>query len=165
MKRSTASLAAGALFAILAGAGWIWLVAGIRLHEMIVGAGAVVLTTAFLLVVEKTGQLRIDLELKDVVQGWRIPWYIASGIWEITIIFLKDVLNVQRAGSFYRVCGFQASKRDPRILAREVLATVYTTTSPNFIVLGVDPDLSRMLFHQIERSGIPKMTQSLGAQS
>jgi hypothetical protein len=90
---------------------------------------------------------------------------MASGIWEITIVFLKDLLNLKRAGSFYRVCGFQSSKRDPRIRAREVLATVYTTTAPNFIVIGIDPELSRMLFHQIERSSVPKMTQSLGAQS
>jgi hypothetical protein len=42
---------------------------------------------------------------------------------------------------------------------------VYTTTAPNFIVIGIDPDLSRMLFHQIERSSVPKMTRELGAQS
>lgn len=164
-KKSSRSLAVGASLAISSGVGWIWLVAGTRLHEMLVGTGVAALTTAFLLAVRKTELDTTDLEWKDVAQGWRIPWYIASGIWEITVVFFKDLFNLRRAGSFYRVCGFQSSKRDPRIRAREVLATVYTTTAPNFIVIGIDPELSRMLFHQIERSSVPKMTQALGAQS
>jgi hypothetical protein len=44
------------------------------------------------------------------------------------------------------------------------LATIYTTVAPNFIVIGIDPELSRMLFHQLERSSVPKMTGALGAQ-
>jgi hypothetical protein len=36
--------------------------------------------------------------------------------------------------------------------------------APNFIVIGIDDDQAQMLFHQIERSSVPKMTQRLGAQ-
>jgi hypothetical protein len=164
LKRSSASFAARASIAISFAGLWIWLVAGIRLHEMIVGGCVVAVATIFLLTVRETVQCALDLRWEDVAQGWRVPWYIATGIWEITVVFLKDLLNIQRAGSFYRVCGFRSSKRDSRIIAREVLATVYTTTAPNFIVIGIDPELSRMLFHQIERSRIPKMTRALGAK-
>jgi hypothetical protein len=145
--------------------GWVLLVAGTHLHEMMVGAAVVILATLYLNAVHKSSQSKIRLEWKDAVQAWRIPWYMASGIWEITVVLLKDLTYLSRAGSYYRVSGFKTSKRDRVVIARTVLATVYTTTAPNFIVIGIDPELSRMLFHQIERSSVPKMTQALGAQS
>jgi hypothetical protein len=44
-----------------------------------------------------------------------------------------------------------------------VLAVAYTTMSPNFIVLGINTKEKGLVFHQIERSGVPKMTKNLGA--
>jgi hypothetical protein len=164
-KDRTSSLGVGLLLALCLALGWVWLVAGTHLHEMIVGALVVVPVTLFLRAVHKTSDTAVQLEWKDIAQGWRIPWYMASGIWEITVLLFKDLSYLHRAGSYYRVCGFKSSKRDLKIIGRGVLATVYTTTAPNFIVIGIDPELSRMLFHQIERSSVPKMTQALGAQS
>jgi len=80
-------------------------------------------------------------------------------------VLLRDLLRSRRAGSFYRVSGFETSKDDPRLIGRRVLATVYTTISPNSIVIGIDFRQSRMLFHQIERSGVSKMAKGLGANS
>jgi hypothetical protein len=144
--------------------GWVWLVAGTHLHEMMVGAGVVVAAALYLKAVHESSRNSLRLEWKDVVQCWRIPWYMASGIWEISVVLFKDLTYLSRAGSYYRVSGFKSSKRDRTAIARTVLATVYTTTAPNFIVIGIDPELSRMLFHQIERSDVPRMTQALGAQ-
>jgi hypothetical protein len=132
---------------------------------MIVGAVVVVAATLFLRTVQKLSDTAIRPEWKDIAQGWRIPWDIANDIWVITLVLVKDLSYLRRAGSYYRVCGFKSSKRDRRIAAREVLATVYTTTGPNSIIIGIDPELSRMLFHQLERSSVSKMTQALGAQS
>ena len=146
--------------------GWVWLVAGTHLHEMIVGAGAVVLASA-LLEDSSTNRRRnaLRLEWKDVVQCWRIPWYMVCDTWVVTVVLFSDLLHLRPAGSYYRVCGFKSSKRDPAMLGRGVLATVYMTATPNSIVLGIDPQSSRMLFHQLERSSVPKMARALGAQS
>jgi hypothetical protein len=154
-----------AVVAFCLAVGWVWLVAGTHLHEMMVGAAVVVMATLFLKAVHESSQNALRLEWKDVVQCWRIPWYMATGIGEITVVLFKDLTYLSRAGSYYRVSGFKTSKRDRAAIARTVLATVYTTMAPNFIVIGIDPDLSRMLFHQIERSSVPKMTRALGAQS
>ena len=164
-KDRTSSLGVSLLLALCPAVGWVWLVAGTHLHEMIVGAVVVVVATLFLRAVQKSARTAIHLEWKDIAQGWRIPWYIVSGIWAITLVLFKDLSHVRRAGSYYRVCGFKSSKRDQRIAARGVLATIYTTAAPNSIVIGIDPELSRMLFYQIERSSVSKMAQALGAQS
>jgi hypothetical protein len=143
---------------------WVLLVAGTHLHEMIVGAASVLAAALFLYFVYRSDTLHMEFRAKDVLSCWRIPWYLISGLYEITAIFLKDLLHIKRAGSFYRVSGFKTAKDDPLLIGRRVLAILYTTVAPNFIVIGIDYEQSRMLFHQLERSSIPKMTQELGAQ-
>jgi multisubunit Na+/H+ antiporter MnhE subunit len=142
---------------------WIVFVGGTRVDEMIVGAGVSLLSCAFFYQVWRTEDLRIDLRFQDVIQGWRIPWYICAKTVEIAAVFAKDLFRIKRAGSYYRVAGFTTTKSDPRLIARRVLAIFYTTMAPNFIVIGIDHRQNRMLFHQIERTSISKMTQALGA--
>lgn len=142
---------------------WILFVDGTRRDEMIVGAGVLLLSGAFLYAVWRNDSLSLEVRLGDLVQAWRIPWYLLSGIYEIVVVLVKDLLGT-RASSFYRVSGFKTSGSDPRLIARRVLATFYTTMAPNFIVIGIDFRQSRMLFHQLERSSVPRMTKALGAQ-
>ena len=164
-SRQTAKLPV-ALFAILLmAAEWILLVAGTRPHEMIVGTASVAASSLFLGVVARMSTVTLDFHLADVAQGWRIPWYVLSDSYTITAVLLRDLFTSRRAESLYRVSGFKTSKDDPRLVARRVLTTIYTTISPNSIVIGIDFRQSRMLFHQIERSGVSQMAKSLGANS
>jgi hypothetical protein len=143
---------------------WILRVGSTRRHEVWVGGAVLLLSAAFLYKTWQTETLKLDLRSRDLAQGWRIPWYIASGVWEMIAILVKDLFGFTPAGSFYRVSGFRKARSGPRFAARRVLATAFTTIAPNFIVIGIDPQQDRMLFHQLERSSVPKMTQALGAQ-
>ncbi len=162
-RNSTRSVTALVPFCLASG--WVWLVAGTHRHEMMVGAGVVVLATLFLLLVRRSQPNPIQLDWKDVAQGWRIPSYMVCDTWVVIRVLLREVLHLRPAGSHYRVCGFKCSKRDPAILGRGVLATIYMTATPNSIVIGIDPQSSKMLFHQLERASGPKMARALGAQS
>lgn len=144
---------------------WIIFVGGTRTDEMITGVGVLLLSGGFLYLVARTETLELDFHFQDLIQGWRIPWYVVSGIAEIVLVFVKDVTGIKSADSFYRVSGFKASRGDRRLVARRVLAIFYTTMAPNFIVIGVDERQHRMLFHQLERSSVPLMTQALGAEA
>lgn len=146
---------------------WILLVAGTHSHELIVGTGCVLASSLFLGNLYKMSRLDLDFHLSDVVQGWRIPWYILGDCFTITAVLLRDIFTSRCAESLYRVSGFKTSKDDPRLIARRVLATIYTTTSPNsiVIVIGIDFRQNRMLLHQLERSRISRMTKNLGANS
>lgn len=163
-KNRSSSAGVTALVAFCLAFGWVWLVAGTHLHEMMVGAGVVVLATLFLLLVHRSQPTTIQLRWKDVAQGWRIPWYMVCDTWVVIVLLLRDLLHLRPAGSYYRVCGFKCSQRDPAVLGRGVLATIYLTATPNSIVLGIDPQSSKMLFHQLERSNVPTMAQALGAE-
>jgi hypothetical protein len=143
---------------------WILFVGGTHRNEMFVGAGVLVLAVLFSYQVWRIESIHADFRAADIAQGWRIPWYILSKDFEIIVILMEDLLGIRRAGSFYRVSGFKTSKSDPQLVARRVLATFYTTLAPNFIVIGIDFRQSRMLFHQLKRSGVSQMTKALGAQ-
>ena len=148
--------------ALLAGE-WILFTAGVKGQEMLIGAFAVLLSLIFLLVVFRYAAQRIQLNARDVLQAWRIPWYLVSDAWVILRVLALDLLG-KRAGSFYRVSGFRTARAQPDLVGRRVLATLYTSVSPNSIVLGVDWKQSRMLSHQLARSPATKMTRSLGGQ-
>ena len=158
------SLGLSASSLLLIAALWILFVGGTRRDEMIAGAGVFFLCGAFLYLVWRTETLRLEVRWADAAQGWRIPWYVVSKVYQIIVILMKDLFGVKRAGSFYRVSGFKTSKSDPRLIARRVFAIFYTTMAPNFIVIGIDYRQSRMLFHQLERTSVSMMTKELGAQ-
>lgn len=150
--------------AILLALCWIWLVATLKGHEMIVGAAVVALSTAFCALVLHSSKLPLDLQLRDVLQVWRVPVAILQDTWILTVILLKDLFGGERVGSFYRVCGFRSSRRDLVLVGRSALAIMYTTMSPNMIIIGIDASQSHLLFHQLQRDEIPALTKALGAQ-
>jgi len=150
---------------VLAPALWIAFVASFNPHELFCGAIASSLTVVFLVFVCRSSSEELTLYPRDLIQLWRIPWYIAVDLYGITLVAVRDLLNIERAPSLYRVCGFDTSTQDPVRKARTVLAIAYTTASPNMIVIGIDPAQSRMLFHQIKSSKVPEMTKALGAKS
>lgn len=158
------SLSLCALSVLFVAVLWILFVGGIRRNEMFVGAVVLLLACTFTYRIWRIETLRTEFHLADISQGWRIPWYVLSGLYEIIAILLKDLLGVKKADSFYRMSGFKTSKSNPSLVARRILAIFYTTMAPNFIVIGIDFHQSRMLFHQLRRSSVPKMTKSLGAQ-
>lgn len=158
-------ISGGALtLSIFAMAGlWILFVAGLKRDEMIVGALSVIASALFLQLVYRAVEQKLDIRLKDLLACWRIPWYLLSDGWQITLALVKDLLGIESVGSFFRVSGFKTAKYDPLLTARRVLATVFTTATPNSIILGIDYEQSRMLFHQLVRTRVSKMTQELGA--
>ncbi len=142
---------------------WLLFTGSLNRDEWIVGGLSVVATMAFLTVVYRHELQGLDFSWRDALALWRTPWYLLSGIGEITLVLLKDLAGT-RAESIFRVCGFRTAKDDPRLVTRRALATAYTSIAPNFIVVGVDYRQSRMLFHQIKRSSVPIMTKQLGAE-
>ena len=150
---------------VLAPVLWAAFVATKQMHEVVVGAAVSVASVLFTVFVCRSSDTELTLRGRDLAQAWRIPWYIVSGVGDIVMVLCKDVLGIERAQNLYRVCGFDSSGHDPVRMARSILATAYTTTAPNFIVIGVDASQSRMLFHQISPSTVPIMTKALGAKA
>ena len=153
------------LFLISVVASWILCVGGTRRDEMLVGLGVLFLTSAFVYQVWRIETLHIAFHMSDVIQGWRVPGYVLRDTCVITLVLLRDLIGEDSANSLYRVSELKTVKPNPRQAARQVLITLYTTMSPNSIVIGIDPTQDRILFHQLQRSSITKMDMALGVRS
>jgi multisubunit Na+/H+ antiporter MnhE subunit len=144
---------------------WLILVGTFSFHELLVGIIATFLAGLGLLVVTVQCPPRFRPGISDLLACWRLPWYLLSGTWEVFIVAARDCIGSKRAQSIFRVSPFRAgASQNPHATARRALAAVYTTVAPNFIVLGINANHQNMLFHQIERSSVPKMTEQLGAE-
>ena len=144
---------------------WVLFIGTWAAHELLVGLVLVAAATAFGCFVGRSSKLEATFRWVDVKQAWRVPWYAVADSWAITEVLLRDVLGGQRAEGAYRVCGYAGSDRDPVKVGREVLATAYSTATPNSIVIGIDTAQNRMLFHQIKRTEMTEMGRELGAKA
>lgn len=144
---------------------WLIFVGTFELHELLIGSIGATLASTGMVVLGVEFPVRFSPSVTDLLACWRLPWYLLSDTWVVFAVAVKDLLGVQHASSLFRVCRFDAgTKRAPRKTARRALATVYSTVAPNSIVLGVNTSDQRLLFHQIKRSPVPKMTRQLGAE-
>lgn len=144
---------------------WILFVGTLSAHELIVGILATLLAVGGTCVVDVQYPARFSPSVAELLSIWRLPWYLVSGTWRVLTIALNDFLGIRKAQSLFLLVPFRAGdKTNPRAVARRVLAVTYTTMSPESIVLGVNTNTKQMLYHELERSPVPKMTQGMGAQ-
>lgn len=141
---------------------WIACVASLHKDELILGVPAVLLSAGFSFFAISKVPIRFRPSLANLLDGWRLPWYVIQDLALVLWVLAKDLLG-QRAPSLFRSAPWRANSKSARDLARRALAVAYSTVSPNCIVIGIDRERGQMLFHQLHRSPLPAMTQRLGA--
>lgn len=154
-KQST--LLALVVLLIIAMGGWFLFTASISIHELILGAECVLLTLVVSALAWHRMRLRFSPTLRQAIALWRLPWYVLSDDWEMFLILMRD-LSGRRAGSHYRAVPFHTAQGGTGV-SQIILATAYTTVSPNSIVIGVSRE--KLLFHQVKRSGVPRLITDL----
>lgn len=134
-------------------------------HELLLGVIATLVATLGVLIINRRYPAKFSPGFHEVLSLWCIPWYLASDTWKIMAVAGKDLLGVKRAASLFRTVQFDAgTEDDTTAVARRVLAVVYTTITPNTIVLGINANDQKMLLHELLSSPLPKMTRDLGAR-
>jgi multisubunit Na+/H+ antiporter MnhE subunit len=101
---------------------------------------------------------------KDVLEAWRLPGYMFTGTAEIFQVLLAQLFARKPAPSLILQVPYEAVGDDPHETARRALAVTYTTSTPNFIVLGIDRERGMLVFHQIKRGPVLEVTKRLGAK-
>lgn len=149
---------------VLAFLAWLAFVGTVSGQELALGAACAVLSSALSAFVLKQMGIPLRIRFKDVIQLLWIVWYLVDGTWEILYVLFKDLAGVKRAESLFRAVGYEHLS-GPRAFVRRALAVAGTTAAPNFIVVGIDTGRELLLFHQIQRSGVPRITKNLGAKA
>lgn len=156
MRKRPASLAAVPILAVMGC--WILFVASFTLHELALGAGFTVFTAVVSAFAWRELKVRFSPSVKQVLQLWRLPGYVVRDSVEVTLILLKDLLSIRHAGSLYRAAPFSPRPSEHGD-AQVVLAITGTTMTPSIVILGFSHD--RLLLHQLECSGVPRMIADL----
>lgn len=104
--------------------------------------------------------------------GRVVPWWLIRG-WRVIVRIPPDIAILcreaivqlvaprQRRGEF-RAGAFGAVKQTPEDTGRRAVSEWLGSLSPNTIVVGVDPDRSLLLVHQLHRQGDIDQIDPLG---
>lgn len=151
-----------AAFLVLYGT-WLLFTANLDWEELVIGIPAAAIgATAF----EATREQPVAQfwpKATWLLEGWRLPWYVLTGTFEIFKVLAQDVLGSKPAESLMRAAKFDAGGDDPRSAARRALAIAYTTMPPNSIVVSIDLEANELVFHQIIPEPPRQTTLNLGA--
>lgn len=131
--------------------------------EIVVGAAAVTLALIASHLVSTRLGARLQGNLGAIAQVWRVPALIVSGTFDLLKVLAKHLLGREKAKSLLRAVRFVHYGSTTSDQTFQALATAYTTISPNFVVIDVDPHARVLLFHQLAPTAVPKVTVKLGA--
>lgn len=143
---------------------WIACVATFHVHEMIVGIAAVTLSVAFCVWIVHTLPLEFRPTLRDLAQIRHLARSIATDLVQVTSILVRDFAG-HPAPSHFLSAPWSAVANTGRDTARRALAVAYTTVSPNCIIIGIDCGRRQILVHELQPSGLSRMTRSLGGEN
>ena len=142
---------------------WLLFVNTTRRNELWMAAATSVVAATAAEIVREQPFAEFRPRLVWLLQFWREPWYIVEGCAAIFKVVLKHLFHPEP--SILREVVFDSGGSDPASAARRALAIIYTTTPPNFVVLGIDLDKKVMLIHQVSETETPRMVRNLGARS
>lgn len=161
MRKNPNSLAAHSLIAASLGVAimalWLLFTGSFKFHELLLGASFTILTLLLTALAWRDMGVFFIPTLKQVACLRRLPWYVLRDSIQVTIVLLKDITGIRRAGSHFRAVRFPCSGSQLR--ERTVLAAAGTTVTPSTIVLGIADD--HLLFHELQRSPVPQMILDL----
>jgi hypothetical protein len=148
---------------------WLAYVDQLSLHELLVGSVAAAIAVLGYAAVWKHGHVPFTPRWRDLLQFWRMPWYAASGTWEILHGLAQQLFRPGGAPSVTSAAPIAWDGEDSHAIARRALAITYTTLTPNFIVIDVvapsdKQERGTMLYHQILPGPIITMTHNLGVE-
>ena len=99
-----------------------------------------------------------------LLEMWRLPKYMITGSWEIFGVLFRQLFGGRPAESLLLAVPYEAVGDDDASAALRALAITYTTSTPNFVVIGVDRKRGQLVYHQIKRSKVLQVTKNLGAR-
>jgi len=143
---------------------WIGCVATLRPYEMIVGAAAVALAAASSVYVVSVLPLRFRPTPQNIAQVGHLPGSVITDSWRIVRVLIRDLLG-RRSPSLFRAAPYRRTAASGSAVAQRVLATAFTSVTPNVIVIGIDCQRGQILFHQLSPTPVPRILLRLGAES
>jgi hypothetical protein len=147
---------------VFAGVAWLVFVDSLSPQEWLLGAVCALFCTFASLLTWKAMDLSIAIVPSELMEIWRVPVSVAVDALTLIAVLARDLFGIARAASHFRAAPFH-NVRGRRGRLRRVLVTIYSSISPNSIVIGIDREQHLLVFHQLVPKPIPKLMRRLGA--
>lgn len=132
--------------------------------ELLVGVVVLLLTLAFLRLLEHCMPVRVRFRLREIVQVWRLPGEMLRDVAQLTGLLMRSLVHGEVPRSRYRLLRWGGDVSSAEARGREVLLVTYLSATPNSIVLGVDRDESLVVLHETVPAAASGTARALGAQ-
>lgn len=139
---------------------WFVFVYELSLIELLAGAAAAAVTVVALEISLHTVPLDFKPEVRWLLAAFMLPLIVVKDMAAL-LRALARLLAAKRIRSLFQVTHFRSSSEEPRAAAKRVLAVAFTTVSPNSIVVGIDQKSGLLLFHELEKTPLPKIIEEL----
>ncbi len=139
---------------------WFLFVYQLSIIELIAGAAAAILTLGALALSLHAVPLRFKPEARWLSHVFFLPATVVKDM----VVLLRGLARLtagKRIHSLFQITHFSATAEDPCENAKRVLAVAFTTVSPNSIVVGIDRKAGLLLFHELEKTPLPKTLEEL----
>jgi len=129
---------------------WLVLTTTVDKAEAIVGAGVAAIAATAGEVVRTRVRFGFRPRLRWFRHALRLPSSIAKDTWTVLVVLFDHVTGRKRVRGVWRSVPFHHGRDgDPVAGARRALVTAGVTTTPNSIVIGIDPDRDELFVHQL----------------
>lgn len=143
---------------------WLVYVSQISAWEIGVGAAAAGFATLGVALLWRLRRVKFRLNLQQIIEAKRIPALAVSGTWELLQGLGKQLFTKRGAPSYIAAVPFEVGSNGPTSTGRRALAVLYTTMTPNFVVIGIIREQALLLYHQIVPGKVLTITRKLGAK-
>ena len=133
---------------------WLIFVFQLNAKELIAGAGAAVITTAIVQVIQYVWPLSFAPRLKWFLQAWHLPRMILADLMILLKHFFRRIRH-QPSHSGCELIRFTTSSDEPRAAAQQAFALIFVSMSPNSVVVHIDQPHARILLHYLAPAPVP----------
>jgi multisubunit Na+/H+ antiporter MnhE subunit len=144
---------------------WLLFVSKLEAGELLVGVPVAALAATASQLVWESRLARFIPRLRWIAQGWRLPLYMFTGTWEILLVLARHLFTRKKAESLLFAVPYESPGDEEHATLIQALAIGYTTMTPNFVVVDIDPERKLLLYHQIKKTDVLEMTKKLGARA
>lgn len=139
---------------------WFLFVYTFSLYELLAGMGVAAITLISLELALRAVRFQFRPKAKWLARMSVLPMTVAKDM----LILIKALalrLTGKPIPSLFLVTHFSALAEDARSAAKRALAVGITTVSPNSVVVDIDCDTGLLLFHELEKTSVPKTIEEL----
>jgi hypothetical protein len=139
---------------------WLLFVYQVTAPELIAAGVAAALTVLAGSLVCRVMPLCFRPRMHWLAQVYRLPSMVAEDLGLLSKCLFNEILR-RPSRSTFATTKFSTSPDDCRATAQRALVILFVSTTPNSIVLDVDPDENRIFYHQVGPAPVPELLHQL----